>query len=153
MLVVPHLARLSRLCRGRPRPCSRRLPATGAVFVFWSKYPKRPFVRIGAWQSRSMYAIHKSGVAGTSLSLLAQGLWFESRMAASSLYCKFSSLFVGACIFFTSVDICSVMIEVSSEQSRSHFYTHTEYCSHCCCRCSACWYTPVSWCCSSSRAG
>ena len=34
---MPHLTRLSRLCRGRPRPCSRRLPATGAVFVFLSK--------------------------------------------------------------------------------------------------------------------
>ena len=33
LLVVCHLARLSRLCRGRPRPCSRRLSATGAVFV------------------------------------------------------------------------------------------------------------------------
>ena len=35
LLVVPHLARLSRLCRGRPRPCSRRLPATGVVFAFF----------------------------------------------------------------------------------------------------------------------
>ena len=38
LLVVAHLARPSRLCRGRPRPCSRRLPARGAaVFVFLVK--------------------------------------------------------------------------------------------------------------------
>ena len=34
---VPHYARLSRLCRGRTRPCSRRLPARGAVFAFFGK--------------------------------------------------------------------------------------------------------------------
>ena len=38
LLDVPHLARPSRLCRGRPRPCSRRLPAGGAVSFSWSKY-------------------------------------------------------------------------------------------------------------------
>ena len=37
LLVVPHLAHLSRLCRGRGRPCSRRLPARRAVFVCFSK--------------------------------------------------------------------------------------------------------------------
>ena len=37
LLAVPHLARLSRLCRGRARPCSHRLPATGAVFVFFAE--------------------------------------------------------------------------------------------------------------------
>ena len=31
LLDVPHIVRLSRLCQGRPRPCSRPLPA--AVFV------------------------------------------------------------------------------------------------------------------------
>ena len=46
LLDVPHPARLSRLCRGRPRPCSRRLPATGAVFVFTSKYIFRSLVSI-----------------------------------------------------------------------------------------------------------
>ena len=39
LLDVPRHARLSRLCRGRPRPCSRRLPARGAAFVFSSKIP------------------------------------------------------------------------------------------------------------------
>ena len=34
-------------------PCSRRLPAAGAVFVLWSKYPKHLFVRIGTYQSAS----------------------------------------------------------------------------------------------------
>ena len=37
LLVVPCLARLSRLCRGPARPCSRRLPARRAVFVFFPK--------------------------------------------------------------------------------------------------------------------
>lgn len=32
---VPHLARFSELCRGRPRPCSRRVPARRAVFVLF----------------------------------------------------------------------------------------------------------------------
>ena len=31
---VPHLGCLSRPCRGRPPPCSHRLPAAGALFVF-----------------------------------------------------------------------------------------------------------------------
>ena len=35
LLDVPHLARLSRLCRGRPRPYSRRLPARGDMLFFW----------------------------------------------------------------------------------------------------------------------
>ena len=34
-LVVPHLARLSQLDRGRPRPCSRRAPAGRAVSFFF----------------------------------------------------------------------------------------------------------------------
>ena len=37
LLDVPHLARLSRLCRGRPRPCSRLLPAGVAPFVFFGQ--------------------------------------------------------------------------------------------------------------------
>ena len=45
LLDVPHLVRLSRLCRGRPRPCLRRLPAGGALFVIRSKYPNCLFVR------------------------------------------------------------------------------------------------------------
>ena len=35
LLVVSHLARLSRFCRGRPQPCSRRLPARLAAIVFF----------------------------------------------------------------------------------------------------------------------
>ena len=41
LLDVPHLARLSRLCRGRPRPCSCRFPARGAVLVFLVKIHQR----------------------------------------------------------------------------------------------------------------
>ena len=36
-LVMRHLTCLSRLSRGRPRPCSRRLPARRDVFVFFAK--------------------------------------------------------------------------------------------------------------------
>ena len=46
LLDVPHLARLSHLWRGRPRPCSRRLPAAGALFVFLVKISNCIFVRI-----------------------------------------------------------------------------------------------------------
>ena len=46
LLDVPHHARLSRFCRGRPRPCSRRLPARVAVFVFSSEFPTCVFVDI-----------------------------------------------------------------------------------------------------------
>ena len=45
LLVVPHVARLSRLCRGRPRQCSRRLPAGRALFVFLVKISNCLFVR------------------------------------------------------------------------------------------------------------
>ena len=41
--------------------------------------------------------------------------------------------------FCSSVRICTMMIDVSSEQSRSQFYMHTE----CCCCCSVCCYTAV----------
>ena len=40
--------------------------------------------------------------------------------------------------------ICTMVIEVLSEQSTSHFYTHTECCCRrfcCCCCCSVCCYT------------
>ena len=46
LLDVPHLARLSRLYRGRPRPCSRRLPAAGVIFVFLVEIPNCIFVKI-----------------------------------------------------------------------------------------------------------
>ena len=46
LLDVPHLARLSRLCRDWPRPCSRRLAAGGALFFFLVKIPNCQFVRI-----------------------------------------------------------------------------------------------------------
>ena len=58
LLVLPHLARLSRRCRGWPRPCSRRLPARRVVFVFvcrnnWSQV----YIRMiyGETQQISMY--------------------------------------------------------------------------------------------------
>ena len=46
LLDMLHLARPSRPCKYRPRPCSRRLPTAGVVFVFLSFLPNRPFARI-----------------------------------------------------------------------------------------------------------
>ena len=50
----------------------------------------------------------------------------------------FSLFFVvGAMCFVTSVKICTMMIEVLSDQSRCQFYIHTECCCCCCCCCCA----------------
>ena len=37
------------------------LPSTGAVFVFWTEYPKHIFVRIGTYQSGSTYTRNRVG--------------------------------------------------------------------------------------------
>ena len=76
--------------------------------------------------------------------------WFESRMA--TFFCvPFSfSFFVGAMFFPTSVRIC-MMIEVSSEQSGSQFYMHTECCCRCCC-CCCCSVLLYCYCCCRSSA-
>ena len=74
--------------------------------------------------SISVYLYNEwSGVAGRSLSLRLRRPWFESRMAF--LLCALFTSFFGS-----SVKICTMMIEVLSEQPRSQFYMHTEYC--CC---------------------
>ena len=75
---------------GRPPPCSRRLPATGSVFVFFVKISKRLFVRIYTYQSRSTY-VHKkhSGVAGRSLSVKFEGQWIEFRMVLFYFYAEY----------------------------------------------------------------
>ena len=52
--VVPHLARLSRLYRGRPRSCSRRLPARCAVFIFFAKSSFRSQVSIRTYSAASV---------------------------------------------------------------------------------------------------
>ena len=56
LLDVPRRALLFRLRRGRPRPCSRRLAARGAVFVFLSKYRTCQFVRVESYQSHMCHA-------------------------------------------------------------------------------------------------
>ena len=49
--------------------------------------------------------------------------WSESRMTFSFWFVcvPISLVFVGAIYFVTSVEICTMMIEVSSEQSNSQF--------------------------------
>ena len=75
--VMPHLARLSRLCRGQPRPCSRRVPPRRAVVVF-SRFFFWPQVSVRTY--RYLPGIRLSS-AGSSLSLLISGRWFKSRKA------------------------------------------------------------------------
>ena len=50
-----------RLCRGRPQPCSWRLPAGGALFVFWSKYPNCMVVRMDTY-NYDMWSCKTKGV-------------------------------------------------------------------------------------------
>ena len=59
-----------------------------------------------------------------------EGRWFKSRMAPSFFFvCLLHIFFLVVCVmsFVASVSICTMMIEVSSEQSRSQFYMQTWY--------------------------
>ena len=58
-----------------------------------------------------------SGLAGRSLSMRDYGRWFESQMAV--YLCVPFSLFRWRHVFCYQNKICTMMIEVSSEQSRS----------------------------------
>ena len=114
-LDVPHLARVSRLCRGRPRPCSRCLPATGSVFVFLSKCPsvyfrffvkmsKRLFLRLlgTSYIPITVYVYKKHiGVAGRLQSVQPEGQWFESRMALFFCVPKFHFFLLAPCILWS----------------------------------------------------
>ena len=138
LLDVPHLARLSRLCRGRPRPCPRRLLATG-VFSFFVKNILRSMFRSQAsihtyrYIPISVYVHKKFGwVACRSLSL-------DLGVRGSNPGCRIL-LCAPFSLFCSSVNICTMMIEVSSEQSRSQIYMHTECCCRCCCCCSVLQY-------------
>ena len=113
---------------GRARVVFRRR----VLFVFWSKYPKRLFV----------YVYNRA--IGRSLTLQTQGLWFEVRMALFFFW-AFSFFFCRRHVFrYQCRNICTMMIEESSEQSRSQFYMHTECRCHCChCCCVVCCYTAV----------
>ena len=80
----------------------------------------------------------KSGVASRSRSLRPRRPWFESRMASSFCFCSIFSFFC------SSVKLCTMMIEMSSEQSKKSVHMHTECCCCrccCCCCCSVCRYT------------
>ena len=56
--------------------------------------------------------------------------WFEYRMALFFLLvCQFHFFLVDAMYFVTSVNVCTMMIEVSIKQSRSplYIYVYTSY--------------------------
>lgn len=97
LLDVLHLARLSRLCRGRPRPCSCCLPAPGSVSI----YVKKSKSLIDTHKSRYVFT-KSSGVAGTSLSVETGGQWFDSPTAP--FFCMYANFifFVGT-IFFVAI--------------------------------------------------
>ena len=132
-LDVPHLARLSRLSRGRPRPCSRII-------------------------SVCVYKRH-SRVAGRSLSLSPRCPWLESRMAGFFFFvCHFHFVFCSNVKKGTKMT--EVSSELSRSQFYMHTeccYRRYRCCCCCCCCCSFSRYTAVvgvsSCCCSSSCAG
>ena len=69
-----------------------------------------------------------------------QGPWFGSRRFFVVLF----SLFFLVCAMYlnTSVNVGTMVIEVSSQQSRRHFYILTECCYRCCC--FVCCYVAVA---------
>ena len=86
MLVVPHLARLSRLCRGRPRPCSRGLPAGCALFVFLVKISNYLFVRPVLWEQK-VAKKSESFVATFGRKLSSITLLVHARYGARKVLC------------------------------------------------------------------
>ena len=114
LLVVPHLARLSRLCRGRPRPCLSRLPARRAAFVFFlSKYCsdlKGIFIRKDTCQSESNTR-NNSVAKQVDLAVCISGQRFESRTGALSVYLYFScAVFIQVCIHTAAIAALCVAI-------------------------------------------
>ena len=132
LLVASHLARLSRLCRGRPRPCSRRLPATGAVLFFSSTSLSRSLVSIRTYRYIS--------ISGLCIQETQRG---SIRRSASVFRISDGVIFL--CVPFSLLFFCSsvktyTMTEMSPEQSRGQFHMHEEcYCRCCCSVC--CYYT------------
>ena len=90
LLDVPHLARPSRPCKLRPRPCSCRLPAAGTVFVYLFFFPKRLFVRIDTYKSGKLSCKNLNRWTGRLLSLLPRRPWFESRIMVCVFSCDIS---------------------------------------------------------------
>ena len=81
LLNVPHHARLSRLCRRRPRPCSRRLPVKGAVFFFSSNFLTCVFVRIGRYQNLNNFTYGNGWFKSRLHSIRKRSREFKSRRA------------------------------------------------------------------------
>ena len=141
MLDVPHLARLSRLCRGRPRQCvvsRRRVRFSLLVKISQASIRTYRYIPISAY----IYKTY-SGVAGRYVSLLrSSGSVVRISDGGCFFFGPFSSFYLLA-PFATSVNICTMMIEVSSKLSSSQFDMHTECCCCCCC-CSVSCYTAVA---------
>ena len=134
---------------GRARVVSRRR-VPFSFFCFFVQL-SRASIRTYRYIPISGHVYNKlSGVAGMSLSLRRGNPGFDSRMAAS-FFVPFSLLFC------SNVKKCTMMTEVSSEQSRGRFYMHSE--CFCRCRCRYCCSVamlllllqqPVASCCCSS---
>ena len=96
LLGVPHLARPSRPCK--PWPCSRCLPARGAIFVFLSKYPNFLFARLDTYQSDICHVGNRWVVKSSLHAMTAWGRGFDSHTASflggTGGADVFSSLFV-----------------------------------------------------------
>ena len=100
LLNVLHLARPSRLCLGRSRPCSRRLPATS--FISYVEIFNRLLVRKDTYQSRSMYTsnIVKGRVSRCACNLTVSGSNVGRRYF---FVCQFPFIFCWRNVFVTRV--------------------------------------------------
>ena len=113
--------------------CSRSLPAAGAVFVSLSTFSKHLFVQIDTYLVRSnLTNCHVRTRVGEHVGCCPSDLGVRPRMESRMIFlfflCHIYFLF-----FVPECEICTVvMIEASSEQSKSLFYMHT-YCCRCWC--------------------
>ena len=123
--------------------CSRSLPAAGAVFVSLSTFSKHLFVQIDTYLVRSnLTNCHVRTWVGEHVGCCPSDLGVRPRMESRMIFlfflCHIYFLF-----FVPECEICTVvMIEASSEQSKSLFYMQ------CCCRCccSVCsYYWQLLW--------
>ena len=97
-------------------------PCGGCCFRFCVKIFKLS-IRTFSYIPITAYVYKKpSGVEGRSESVQCESRWFEPRMALFFVVRANFTFFVGAVHLVTSVKICTMMIEVSSEQSRSQLY-------------------------------
>ena len=164
-LDAPHLVRLLWICRGRPRPCSRRrLPAVGSVFVFSTKLSKRLSVRIGTYQSRSTCTRNTGASRQVTVREIRGSVVRISGRFLKLFLCANFTLFWGCHVFCYQ---CKGMYDdewdvvwAIEKSVIYNIYMLTERCCRCCSVCcftaivaACCSSDAVSYCCSSSCAG